>query len=319
MTLTTFFPYSDLFLEAETVWLRGQCQPTPGPLESPFGFPGLHKRMMVPNSEESNGSRQSLPANAKARSSSKLETSAEKDSEEYRKLRERNNEAVKKSRTRTKMRTQATLEKVEKLRQENSNLEGKIDGLKKELDLLKELFMSHAGTKSMKRLTEVDLEVLLAEAAPANKRRKGAPYTGRSRELIESEVQALLGQEEERDNGLEDDEACPSTSQADQTDNSNSSALGESSQSGEVLEALQEQQEQLAMEMVEAQQQVAIGESFAIIDDSSENASIWATETGESVVVTISDDGQALVTSAGVTVQQDLHATFIEGELLMLE
>jgi len=147
--LNYFFPYSDLFLEAETVWLRGQCQPTPGPLESPFGFPGLHKRMMVPNSEESNGSRQSLPANAKARSSSKLETSAEKDSEEYRKLRERNNEAVKKSRTRTKMRTQATLEKVEKLRQENSNLEGKIDGLKKELDLLKELFMSHAGCFSL--------------------------------------------------------------------------------------------------------------------------------------------------------------------------
>ena len=171
----------------------------------------------------------------------------------------------------------------------------------------------------MKRLTEVDLEVLLAEAAPANKKRKGAPYTGRSRELIESEVQALLGEEEERDNGLEDDEACPSTSQADQTDNSNSSALGESSQSGEVIEALQEQEDQLAMEMVDVQQQVAIGESFAIIDDSSENASIWATETGESVVVTISEDGQALVTTAGVTVQQDLHATFIEGELLMLE
>jgi len=69
----------------------------------------------------------------------------EKDTEEYKRLRERNNEAVKKSRTKTKLRTQKTLDKVEKLRGENSKLEEKISGLKKELDLLKELFISHAG------------------------------------------------------------------------------------------------------------------------------------------------------------------------------
>merc|ERR1712071_504906 len=45
---------------------------------------------------------------------------------------------------RTKLRTQGTLEKVEKLRGENGKLEERIDGLKKELDLLKELFVSHA-------------------------------------------------------------------------------------------------------------------------------------------------------------------------------
>lgn len=76
---------------------------------------------------------------------SKITITAEKDTEEYRRLRERNNEAVKKSRTKTKMRTQKTLDKVEKLRSENSKLEDKISGLKKELDLLKELFISHAG------------------------------------------------------------------------------------------------------------------------------------------------------------------------------
>ena len=75
----------------------------------------------------------------------KVTLNVEKDSEEYRKLRERNNEAVKKSRTRTKLRTQGTLEKVEKLRNENTKLEERIDSLKKELDLLKELFVSHAG------------------------------------------------------------------------------------------------------------------------------------------------------------------------------
>ena len=53
---------------------------------------------------------------------------------------------MKKSRTRTRLRTQSTLDKVEKLRSENGKLEDRIDGLKKELDLLKELFVSHAGT-----------------------------------------------------------------------------------------------------------------------------------------------------------------------------
>jgi hypothetical protein len=34
---------------------------------------------------------------------------------------------------------------VEKLRGENTKLEDRIEGLKKELELLKELFVSHAG------------------------------------------------------------------------------------------------------------------------------------------------------------------------------
>lgn len=79
-------------------------------------------------------------------SPSKVLLTMEKDTEEYRRLRDRNNEAVKKSRSKTKLRTQKTLDKVEKLRGENSKLEDKISGLKKELDLLKELFISHAGT-----------------------------------------------------------------------------------------------------------------------------------------------------------------------------
>ena len=112
----------------------GQC-------DSLFAF----LKNMVPNSEDASSSgEQAIKIKNKGKGS-KMTLNVEKDSEEYRKLRERNNEAVKKSRTRTKLRTQGTLEKVEKLRNENSRLEERIDGLKKELDLLKELFMSHAG------------------------------------------------------------------------------------------------------------------------------------------------------------------------------
>lgn len=108
---------------------------------------------MVPNSEESNGAISSTeqttlisPKTNKGKINlSKSVVNLEKDTEEYRKLRDRNNEAVKKSRTRTKLRTQSTLDKVEKLRGENTKLEDRIEGLKKELDLLKELFVSHAG------------------------------------------------------------------------------------------------------------------------------------------------------------------------------
>lgn len=107
---------------------------------------------MVPNSEESNGASGSEQATSKTPNKTRGKTTptkslvnVEKDTEEYRKLRDRNNEAVKKSRTRTKLRTQNTLDKVEKLRGENTKLEDRIEGLKKELELLKELFVSHAG------------------------------------------------------------------------------------------------------------------------------------------------------------------------------
>ena len=105
---------------------------------------------MVPSNEEGGGGSGTEQSASTSRAKGKATVSknalnVEKDSEEYRKLRERNNEAVKKSRTRTKLKTQSTLDKVEKLRTENCKLEDRIDGLKKELDLLKELFVSHAG------------------------------------------------------------------------------------------------------------------------------------------------------------------------------
>ena len=67
------------------------------------------------------------------------------------------------------------------------------------------MFDLFKGTKSMKRLTEVDMETLLNEAAPSAKKKKGGvAYTGRNREQIEKEVQALLGLADEGD----DEDVC---------------------------------------------------------------------------------------------------------------
>nr|CAG4646226.1 EOG090X05AE [Macrothrix elegans] len=233
---------------------------------------------MVPTGEENPGtsanagSEQTPSKSTKTTKSktpvSKLPLGVEKDSEEYRKLRERNNEAVKKSRTRTKLRTQSTLDKVEKLRNENGKLEDRIEGLKKELELLKELFVSHAGTKSMKRLTEVDLDVLLAEAAPSSKKNKknATPYTGRDRSIIEKEVKELLARDEPEVVDLET-EPQPSTSrEPEQTDLSESSLPEEPTNIEQP--AIIPAEQILAVEAAVGDDQVT--ETYAIIDDGTE-------------------------------------------------
>ena len=68
----------------------------------------------------------------------------ESDSE-YQQRRQRNNIAVKKSREKSRARAQMTTAKVEELRRENNELEGKISVLSKELDLLKDLLVLRAG------------------------------------------------------------------------------------------------------------------------------------------------------------------------------
>ncbi|KAK4025681.1 hypothetical protein OUZ56_014732 [Daphnia magna] len=287
---------------------------------------------MVPNSEESNGATSSTEQTALKSSKtskgkitpSKSVVNLEKDTEEYRKLRDRNNEAVKKSRTRTKLRTQSTLDKVEKLRDENTKLEDRIEGLKKELELLKELFVSHAGTKSMKRLTEVDLDVLIAEAAPNSKKSKkaGTPYTGRSREEIEKEVIALLGQQDEEcDN---EEEPQPSTSRdIDQTDMSEHSLMEDHVSANNTVDCVDLANEHEAQEIltVESSEEInadgEITETYTIVDDGTGGPHIWTTEDGESVVVTIEQDEQGTLVASTVQ-QQDIN-DIIQGEILMLE
>lgn len=68
----------------------------------------------------------------------------DKGSEEYKKRRERNNVAVRKSRDKSRLKTQQTLDKINELKVENAKLEGKVQLLSKELSVLKDLFLSHA-------------------------------------------------------------------------------------------------------------------------------------------------------------------------------
>ncbi|XP_077255449.1 inverted repeat binding protein 18 kDa isoform X2 [Temnothorax americanus] len=87
--------------------------------------------------------------------------------EDYRKRRDRNNQAVKRSRVKSKLRTQQTLERVTQLKTENELLEEKIKMLTKELGFLKNLFIAHSGGSSRDteavNIQDLDLTALLAD------------------------------------------------------------------------------------------------------------------------------------------------------------
>lgn len=61
----------------------------------------------------------------------------------------RDSQAVKRSRVKSKLRTQQTLERVNQLKTENELLEEKIKMLTKELGFLKDLFIAHAGSDKL--------------------------------------------------------------------------------------------------------------------------------------------------------------------------
>lgn len=66
--------------------------------------------------------------------------------DEYVARRERNNIAVRKSREKSRAKAKDTLAQVDKLRKENETLEQKVTILSKELSVLKDLFLAHAGS-----------------------------------------------------------------------------------------------------------------------------------------------------------------------------
>jgi len=84
----------------------------------------------------------------------------DKGSDEYRRRREKNNEAVKKSRIKSKVKTAETQEQVNDLIHENQLLNQKVASLSKEFELLKELYQAHAKNPETK--DEVDLRTLMA-------------------------------------------------------------------------------------------------------------------------------------------------------------
>ncbi|KAF7988016.1 hypothetical protein HCN44_007510 [Aphidius gifuensis] len=92
------------------------------------------------------------------------------DSEDYRRRRDRNNQAVKRSRVKSKLKTQQTLERVNQLKTENELLEEKIKMLTKELGFLKDLFLAHAGSNqhTTPNLQDLDLNALLADDSKSN-------------------------------------------------------------------------------------------------------------------------------------------------------
>jgi len=87
--------------------------------------------------------------------------------DEYQRRRELNNIAVKKSRAKSRARTQMTAAKVKELQRENTELEGKIKMLSKELDLLKEILVLQAGKKHNSNTSE-DATTSQSSAATGN-------------------------------------------------------------------------------------------------------------------------------------------------------
>lgn len=69
---------------------------------------------------------------------------------------------MKKSRFKSKQRTQETCTRVNKLKAENQMLEEKVKTLTKDLEFLKALFIEYAA-KSDSKFEGIDLEKLLAE------------------------------------------------------------------------------------------------------------------------------------------------------------
>ena len=80
------------------------------------------------------------------RKRSRLSKDGHDDDGDYRLRRRRNNVAVRKSRDKSRKKAKDTMEKVNRLRGENEALELKVQTLSKELSVLKDLFLAHAGT-----------------------------------------------------------------------------------------------------------------------------------------------------------------------------
>lgn len=227
------------------------------------------------------------------------------------------------------------------------------------------------GTASIKRLTEGDLDTLIAEAMPKNKKKKGTPYTGRDREVIEKEVLELLGKdgfvleplpststtEDQEDSSNQvtseaedtidgttanssanDGSTLDSTNAEDQTVQSTVDATSAQletdtpePQDSALAEELDQTQADTEAVVDEVGRDEAITEAYTVqheqmgettyaivADGSVVGPAFWTTENGETVVVTIEDDGSGNFIASGVPVQQDI-SDIIQGEILMLE
>ena len=90
-------------------------------------------------------------------SRSSRQRGCDRNSEDYRLKRDRNNIAVRKSREKSRQKARETMEKVSRLKKENEDLEMKVKLLSKELNLLKDLFLTHAGRGSLTQCANANL------------------------------------------------------------------------------------------------------------------------------------------------------------------
>merc|ERR1712025_1497394 len=81
----------------------------------------------------------------------------------YTEKRQKNNDAVKKSREKTRQKAKETMEKVTQLKQENEMLEERIKLLAKELTFLKDIFMAHAGSSHGITVDDMEIKSLLED------------------------------------------------------------------------------------------------------------------------------------------------------------
>lgn len=108
-------------------------------------------------------------------------TKLDKMSDEYTKRRERNNIAVRKSREKSRAKAKETQQQVNKLRTENEVLEQKVQILQKELSVLKELFLCHAGSNSAPNTEPNTVEYVTVEVATATDHQYSATKPDMSR------------------------------------------------------------------------------------------------------------------------------------------
>jgi len=93
----------------------------------------------------------------------KLPGKPEEDKTDYLAKRSRNNEAVRRSREKARMKAKETHDRVSQLKQENEMLEERIKLLTKELTFLKDIFMAHASSKHGIQVNDLELRSLLQD------------------------------------------------------------------------------------------------------------------------------------------------------------
>jgi len=90
-----------------------------------------------------------------------------KDDPMYKEKRDKNNDAVKKSRLKTKIKYDETMKKVAALKKENEIFEERIQLLSKELTFLKDIFLAHASRTHGMDVNHLGIGNLLTEVDEA--------------------------------------------------------------------------------------------------------------------------------------------------------